>query len=156
VCNREVVLNFQGDPAVCITTPADAAACIAATTLTAKEPRSDKGGAAGGGVPGGLAGPPAPPWALGEETHAVVQRMAGAGPWSWQGVTPISFLRGGKLVVRRTPTQRVWQAATSKADPRQQQDWFLKCLHPRPRPNPGRDPRAENHSVRTPYTQMDS
>ena len=26
-------------------------------------------------------------------------------------------------------SRRVWKAASSKADPRQQQDWILKCLH---------------------------
>jgi hypothetical protein len=101
VCNKEVVLQFEGDPTVCITQPTDIAACVAATKLSAKEPHNGKGEVAG--IAGGLAKPPPPPWPAGEEKHPVVQRMAGAGPWSWQGVTPISFLRGGQLVVCNCP-----------------------------------------------------
>eukprot|EP00959_Pyramimonas_sp_CCMP1952_P164814 3445033-Pyramimonas_sp.AAC.4 len=51
---------------------------------------------------GSLANPPAPTWEGPHESAALaVAIMLGAGPWAWQGTTPLAFLRGGVLKVRR-------------------------------------------------------
>lgn len=100
VCNHEIQLDFEGDPRVCLDRESDPESCQAAARFRGAE-RRVRHGQGSSGVEGGLIGAPAPRWeADASHSRELENMMTGSGPWSWQGSTPIAFLRGGVLNVR--------------------------------------------------------
>jgi len=97
VCNHEIQLDFEGDPRVCLDRESDPESCQAAARFRGAE-RRVRHGQGSSGVEGGLIGAPAPRWeADASHSRELENMMTGSGPWSWQGSTPIAFLRGGVL-----------------------------------------------------------